>query len=1212
MRATKGAKGATESEHIQTAPPWHRLRLLLFALLSALFSFGCMTWSTMVEVTRTEDGQHLIGTSFRYEFDKKVWAELKSDEQEDISDFADPLKEQGWRVETSDGGRIINVTRDPVGLDTLKEQGWTVTEQPLEVGRIVTATLPFLGMDGTKSNDPSKEPLQNITVVIDESDPTVIRYKYRSTVFVDLAEQSSDSGTDTPPPSSEDGGWGDIIEKAIEESPDVQRLEQALKDAGPPKLVVGAALPGFIEASTLNGEPGGVVNGNAVEWTIDTEAAGTYNLEATAIGAEMELAITQFDIEGTQVETPDGSAYPISDTLKVNARVAAQNKDTKEQDFEKFNPIDVKLYYDDKEIDSGQTDSSGNVSFSFTPAEAAPAAAPEAAPDAEPETVSSHTLKIVASKKGFKDAEESKTIQISSGEKKEGVDLTIDHMEVVQVIQTKDNRIPLVAGKKTVVRVFLKGTGDKSGVISNVRGSIFVWPEGKSEVEVSSAANGAINVINDAEPRREDTGASLNFVIPRELTGPGVFSIKAVVNPTHGIKESDFDNNELTEAFEFVQRNGLRVGFVRIGYKPPGQAEWAWPGTNIPNYGQMMSKLFPAADGAVQYYELPFRVRAKRLIDSDDAGEELNWSLREFYDRMQGDKPDIMIGWLPNDYAKTFTFGGLAETVMSGQVARVALAVDYRTDYSSMHVLPHEVGHNLGLDHTGTKSDSSSDCRLSVNRSSSYWPGEYGDSAAIGEPGFDTSQMRVIPGTFYDLMAYCSEQKTWLSTYHYKKLFDYNLRPQGYFDTTRGHKVWVRGWAAFRGDAARIEFVSPPDSGSGGTSSQAGFTPAVRGYTPLLANSMFLPLTAGRMRTAGQAAQREGEGNHCLRFLDAADALQYERCFDLTFQSAETSEPLEGSGFVLAVPDPGKATRVALIRNDGGSEQELTSLAVSKNAPTLTITSPRAGDNWAGEHTIEWSGSDQDGDTLRYDIQYSPDGKKSWYPLDVGSRESKYTFSTDEILPSDQTYIRILASDGFNTTSADVGPLVVPKQPNSPNSPPPPPSEEDLYAPQSGGTGLPSWGMAAIIGGVVGAGVLFVLGFVLVRSRRKARVAPAGVVTAPSAYPQPAPTPPPPTVAYPTPTMPSPAQQYYPPAQPHPYPPPNPYPGGPNQFHSLQMEHARLRGELMAGRITPQHYEAAANSLRVQDQYGRYWMLGSVDGLWYVYDGRAWVRANPS
>ncbi|MDQ5825442.1 MAG: hypothetical protein M3441_14710, partial [Chloroflexota bacterium] len=155
-----------------------RARIVLLALLSALFSFGCMTWTTMVEVTRNDDGQHSIGTSVTYEFDKGVWDALEPDEQDSFSQLGDSFKQQGWNVQTSDRGRITHITRDPAPLDALKEQGWTVTEQALEVGRIVTATLPFLGTQGTTSEDPSKEPIQNITVVIDESDPAAARYIY--------------------------------------------------------------------------------------------------------------------------------------------------------------------------------------------------------------------------------------------------------------------------------------------------------------------------------------------------------------------------------------------------------------------------------------------------------------------------------------------------------------------------------------------------------------------------------------------------------------------------------------------------------------------------------------------------------------------------------------------------------------------------------------------------------------------------------------------------------------------------------------------------------------------------------------------------------------------------------------------------------------------------------------------------------------------------
>src|SRR6266404_7889978 len=52
-------------------------------------------------------------------------------------------------------------------------------------------------------------------------------------------------------------------------------------------------------------------------------------------------------------------------------------------------------------------------------------------------------------------------------------DIAIDHIEFVQVVQDHDNHVPMVAGKSTVVRVFLTSSGnDGQDITSGISGSL--------------------------------------------------------------------------------------------------------------------------------------------------------------------------------------------------------------------------------------------------------------------------------------------------------------------------------------------------------------------------------------------------------------------------------------------------------------------------------------------------------------------------------------------------------------------------------------------------------------------------------------------------------------------------------------------------------------------------------------------------------------------
>ncbi|MGA7730822.1 MAG: hypothetical protein WCD37_06075, partial [Chloroflexia bacterium] len=566
-----------------------------------------------------------------------------------------------------------------------------------------------------------------------------------------------------------------------------------------------------------------------------------------------------------------------------------------------------------------------------------------------------------------------------------------------------------------------------------------------------------------------------------------------------------------------------RVGYVRMGYKPPVANQDRWPTDKVTTHDTLLRKIIPAPDAGIQYYELPWRARTTRDLTGFFAGGNLLIDLLEFHARME-DKPDIIMAWVPDNYASKIDFGGLA--ILN---EHAMLGIDYVASDFPKGTLAHEVGHSLGLDHTGTTGDPNPPCKVS-STSFFYWPAEYQNSAAIREVGFDTVNMEVVPKSYYDMMSYCNFDQAWISPFHYKKLFDINFRPSGDFIAKVERVFRARGWAGPSGSATTFELVRQPGGNAGGSGRERGLG---QGLLPGAFNSL-LSLPG---QTAYTPALQEGTGSYCMRFLGVSDTLLYERCFEPMVVPSEESESdpsrAEG-GFMLELPDPGNVERVVLVRNEGGQTTELRALEVSSNTPTLSITSPRAGDRWEGEHTIEWAGSDADGDKLRYDIEYSADGKASWYPMAVALQESSYTFSTDEILPSEQTYIRVVASDGYNTAHADVGPIVVPQQANSPQPPPPPPASSETESGADSGSGTESSpggatsspgspadsGLWFIIGGgallVVGAGLGALVAMRAGRRRAVAQVAP------------------PPYAGPPYPNAPQYSPQQYPPAQ---YPP---------------------------------------------------------------------------
>jgi hypothetical protein len=162
--------------------------------------------------------------------------------------------------------------------------------------------------------------------------------------------------------------------------------------------------------------------------------------------------------------------------------------------------------------------------------------------------------------------------------------------------------------------------------------------------------------------------------------------------------------------------------------------------------------------------------------------------------------------------------------------------------------------------------------------------------------------------------------------------------------------------------------------------------------------------------------------------LNTAGTVLLNHCFTLTFEAENHGQAgvhLLSEAFSIKAPFPAGAMKISLVT---GSTQ-LASATQSPHAPTISITSPSSGAVWTGVNTINWTASDADGDPLVYSVLTSPDNGSSWLPMETDLTGTRFSFDTAELSAGNKTLFKVLASDGFNTTAATVGPLTILAQP---------------------------------------------------------------------------------------------------------------------------------------------------------------------------------------
>jgi len=296
-------------------------------------------------------------------------------------------------------------------------------------------------------------------------------------------------------------------------------------------------------------------------------------------------------------------------------------------------------------------------------------------------------------------------------------------------------------------------------------------------------------------------------------------------------------------------------------------------------------------------------------------------------------------------------------------------------------VLAHEAGHNLKLYHAPCPTSG----KGAPSNTDPQWPYT---NASIQEIGFDTYKGGPVNRTASDIMSYCSNQ--WISPYHWKKLFNE---------------------------------LAPSSSSSAGVSNASTQTYAfVRGNVTDGGGAELDPLLV--VEGNGTSPSLPEGGEYCLTFYGGGEEVLATHCFDLSFTNSESGEPTGQARFSYMLPYPEGAAGVSLSRG----EQPLAEMNASPHAPEITLDSPGAGEEWGGRHSVSWTATDADGDDLSFALLYSHDGGENWIPMALSLTDTAAVVDMETLPGGEAARIRVLASDGFNTTHVDSPDLMVPQK----------------------------------------------------------------------------------------------------------------------------------------------------------------------------------------
>ena len=559
--------------------------------------------------------------------------------------------------------------------------------------------------------------------------------------------------------------------------------------------------------------------------------------------------------------------------------------------------------------------------------------------------------------------------------------IKLSAIEITQGIQCMhdpncpDNSVPLYSGKTTLVRAYVSLTGGPQSYVDHIGGVLCYGSTGAGGCANPIQAVKKITVFYGSDPvhyGRYLADDSLDFILPANFVTaltPQTFTVYVNYQFKDLPSEAFYSDNYKSLTYQVTASKPIYVMFHPVqnkGVMPPAM-EWA----TLTDY---LVKTYPTG----QFYPslgIPLYGKDYAWTIDDKWGCPKGWHdlINDLW-YLRGGSGPIAYGEVPYQTLSGNTGCGVFGGPEAGGIA--GATIDGRT-------AAQEVGHTLNLPHVPGCGAGGPDMSYPFA------------NGLLDEYGIDPITLKVYaPVWSFDFMGYCGKgTNTWVSMFTYNEIAA--RLPSGAYLPSEPHL------------ASLVSVVVPQQVlvGSGDLSpTSASLT---QGFY-LVDRSSFNALTPDA-------------GPYTVELQDVSGKVIYSQHFDLSQMSNDT--PQTEGGFQLVLPWLEGAKKVVFKYQD----QVIGHTLASAHAPTLTLTAPAGGETWAatGQQTITWSASDADHNPLSYMVQYSADGGKTWMMLAANLKDPSFTFDGDYLPGSDHGVIRVIASDGFNTTQVDSNQVTV-------------------------------------------------------------------------------------------------------------------------------------------------------------------------------------------